>query len=89
VAETVHDDEILKAARDLATKEGQFVEVSAAASVAGAIKLLDKGAIDKKERIVCELTGTGLKSTKEYAKMILNPHLVDPNLKSLEKALAQ
>lgn len=88
VGETVDDDEILKAARDLATKEGQFVEVSAAASVAGAIKLLDKGVINRKEKIVCELTGTGLKSIKEYGKMVSGPHLVDPNIESLERALA-
>lgn len=89
VAETVEDDEILEAARGLAIKEGQFVEVSAAASVAGAMKLLDKGIFDKKEKVVCVMTGTGLKSIKEYAKMVPTPHLVDPTLQSLEKTLGK
>jgi threonine synthase len=89
VAETVTDEEILKVAGDLATREGQFVEISAAASVAGAIKLLDKGIIDRKERIVCELTGTGLKSTKEYAKIVPSGRLVEPDLKSLMKTLGK
>ncbi|MFH0848892.1 MAG: threonine synthase [archaeon] len=89
VGETVNDDEILRAAKDLAAKEGQFVEVSAAASVAGAFKLLDKGIIDENERVVCELTGTGLKSSREYAKLTSAPYTTDPNLESLIKALGK
>lgn len=89
VAETVSDDEILRAAGDLATKEGQFVEISAAASVAGAMKLLDSGIIDKKDKVVCQLTGTGLKSSKEHAKMIPSPYDVEPDLESLIRALSR
>ena len=87
LAQTVGDDEILQASRELIVREGQFVEVSAAASVAGAMKLLDEGIIDRKERVVCELTGTGLKSVKEYEKMVSSPYVVDPTLGSLEEAL--
>ena len=87
VAGIVSDDEILKAARSLAAREGQFVETSAAASLAGAMKLLDDGIIDKNEKIVCELTGTGLKSIKEYAGIMPKPYEVQANLDSLVGAL--
>jgi len=87
VAQTVSDNEILEASRELVAREGQFVEISAAASVAGALKLLDEGIIERKEKVVCELTGTGLKSIKEYEKMVPSPHIVDPTLGSLEEAL--
>ena len=87
LARTVGDDEILEASRRLIAREGQFVEVSAAASVAGALKLIDEGVIDRNEKVVCELTGTGLKSIKEYEKMAPSPYTVDPSLGSLEEAL--
>lgn len=51
------------------------------------MKLLDKGIIGKKDKVVCELTGTGPKSRKEYERMVPHPHLVGPNLESLTIAL--
>ena len=53
----VSDDQILDAYRLLATREGVFCEPASAASVAG---LLHHGAGDA-QRIVCVLTGHGLK----------------------------
>jgi threonine synthase len=53
----VSDQEILRAYRLLASKEGMFCEPASAASVAG---LLKYGAGDA-EQIVCVLTGRGLK----------------------------
>jgi threonine synthase len=55
--EAVTDDEILAAYRLLAAREGVFCEPASAASVAG---LLHHGAGDA-QRIVCVLTGHGLK----------------------------
>lgn len=89
VGETVKDNEILEAARGLARQEGQFVEISAAASVAGAMKLIDNGVIDPKETVVCELTGTGLKSGKDHAKMAPHAYEVEPTMESLSEALKQ
>ena len=87
LAETVSDAETLETARTLAAREGLFVEVSSAPSVAGAIKLIQAGVIDKKDRVVCEMTGTGLKSHAEYAKMAPPPLEIEPSLDSLQKAL--
>ncbi len=60
-AESVSDEEIIKAQKLLARKEGIFVEPASASSIAGLIKLLDEGVIDRSERIVCITTGHGLK----------------------------
>ena len=59
--ESVSDEEILKAQKLLSRKEGIFVEPASASSIAGLIKLIDKGIIDKGEEIVCITTGNGLK----------------------------
>jgi threonine synthase len=55
------DDEILAAYRMLAAEEGVFCEPASAASLAGAIKRLDSGDLRPGERVVCVLTGNGLK----------------------------
>jgi len=87
LAETVSETQILECARILAAKEGLYAEIAAAASVAGAVKLVEAGVIDKSDRVVCELTGTGLKSSREYAHMIRTPVEIEPTLESLADAL--
>lgn len=87
VAEVVSDKETLEMARRLASQEGVFAEVSSAPSVAGALKLVEMGIIDKGDTVVCELTGTGLKSHSEYAKLAKPAYEIDPNLNSLLKIL--
>jgi len=59
--ESVSDEEILKAQKLLARKEGIFVEPASASSIAGLLKLIDEGIIDKGEEVVCITTGNGLK----------------------------
>ncbi len=60
-AETVSDREILEAQKELAAKEGLFVEPASAASIAGLRKMRESGGIDRSEVIVCVTTGHGLK----------------------------
>jgi threonine synthase len=57
----VTDAEILAAYRMLASSEGVFCEPSSAASVAGLIKAHAAGRVAEGERVVCVLTGNGLK----------------------------
>jgi threonine synthase len=87
VGEVVNDKETLEMSSRLASQEGLFVEVSSAPSVAGVLKLMNMGMIDKGETVVCELTGTGLKSHAEYAKMARPVYEIEPNLDSLLKTL--
>lgn len=86
-AEIVTDQEILHSTELLASKEGLFVEVSSAASAAGVTKLAKSGVIRRGESVVCILTGTGLKSHKEYAKFVPEPIEIEPRLESLEQHL--
>jgi threonine synthase len=59
--DAVTDEEILAAYRMLAAHEGVFCEPSSASSVAGLIKAHAAGRFKKGERVVCVLTGNGLK----------------------------
>lgn len=59
----VTDEEILEAYKMLASHEGVFCEAASAASVAGVIKKNNEGIFSKGDRVVCTLTGHGLKDT--------------------------
>jgi threonine synthase len=59
--EMVSDAEIREAQHLLAAVEGVFCEPASAASVAGLIKYKDKIGLKKGQKVVCTLTGHGLK----------------------------
>lgn len=82
-AETVSDEEILSAQKLLARKEGIGVEPASAASIAGLIKLLENGEIDKKEKIVCVVTGHLLKDPNIAINACKTPVEVNTNIKEL------
>jgi len=81
----VTDAQILDAYRLLAATEGIFCEPASAASVAG---LLAHGA-DGAQRVVCVLTGHGLKDPQ--TALATAPAVVpcDPDLESLERAVLE
>jgi threonine synthase len=68
VIDSVTDDEILSAYRQLAAKEGVFGEPASAAPIAGLIKQARQGLSLKGKRVVCVITGNGLKDPKTPAK---------------------
>ena len=86
-AETVTDTEILSAQKMLARIEGLFVEPASASSIAGLIKLVENGTIDKDERVVCVTTGHGLKDPDTAVKMSEKPVEVDAEITAIEDAL--
>jgi len=59
--DAVTDRAILSAYRLLARTEGVFVEPASAASVAGLLQAHAEGLVDPGQRIVCTVTGNGLK----------------------------
>jgi threonine synthase len=63
---TVCDDEILAAQRELASGAGVFAEPSAAAAWAGYLAMKDQ--IEKSEKVVILITGSGLKDIASAAK---------------------
>ena len=61
VAVSVTDKEILDAVRDLARLEGVFAEPASATTIAVLQNLVAEGKIDKTDKVVCVITGMGLK----------------------------
>ena len=59
--ESVTDRQILEAYKLLAREEGVFVEPASAASVAGLLQARAADTMDKGVRVVCTVTGHGLK----------------------------
>ena len=79
----VSDEQILDAYRFLAAREGVFCEPASAASVAG---LLAHGAGDA-QRIVCVLTGHGLKDPDTALDQVGGVLPCDPTLAAVERAV--
>jgi len=87
VIDMVSDEEILSAQRLLATKGGIFGEPASAASLAGLLKLSQMGMDFSPKRVVCVVTGTGLKDT-DTALRRAEPFLELPaDLVAVEQAL--
>ncbi|MFC2001317.1 threonine synthase [Chloroflexota bacterium] len=87
IIDMVSDEEILSAQRLLATEAGIFGEPASAASLAGLIKLSPQGINLSQKRVVCVITGTGLKDT-ETALKNAPPFLELPaDIAAIEQAL--
>ncbi|MFH1485432.1 MAG: threonine synthase [Chloroflexota bacterium] len=87
VIDSVTDEEILRAYRLLAGREGIFGEPASAASVAGLIKLANSGMDFSKKTVVCVITGAGLKDPDTAVKYA-EPYMeLPPDIHSVEKAL--
>jgi threonine synthase len=80
----VSDQEILAAAKALATLTGVFAEPSAAASYAGLLRLLDEGRLARDERVVLLVTGSGLKSVEAAATVAGHVVPIAPDEQGLE-----
>ncbi len=81
----VTDDQILDAYRFLAAGEGVFCEPASAASVAG---LLAQGAGDA-ERVVCVLTGHGLKDPQTALGQVAPVIPCPPEMAAIERAVLE
>ncbi len=87
--DSVTDEEILNAYKRLAAMSGVFCEPASAASVAGILKLNAKGYFKdfKGGRIVCTLTGHGLKDPNIAIKNVDQPVTLDPDIKQILKEI--
>ncbi len=87
IIDMVSDDEILAAYRLMAAKGGIFGEPASAASLAGLIKLSRSGTDFSQKRVVCVVTGSGLKDPDNALKSA-EPFLELPaDLAAVEQAL--
>ena len=85
--DSVTDEEILAAYKSLARLEGLFVEPASAAGVAGVRKLASQGYFKNGDRVVCILTGNGLKDPDTALGSIASPEGVEPTLTAVEKMI--
>jgi threonine synthase len=86
IIDRVTDDEIMNAYRLAAVKEGIFGEPASAASLAGLIKLAKKkDFLDK--RVVCIVTGSGLKDPGVPARYARTPLELPAELAAVEEVL--
>lgn len=82
------DEKILEAQKMLATMEGVFCEPASATSLAGAMRDVRSGKIPEGSKIVCTLTGNGLKDPDTAIKQCTDPAIViDANLGSVKDAI--
>ncbi len=88
--EAVTDEEILAAWRLLAEEEGLFVEPASAAGVAGILKLAGQGYFAGGGRVVCVLTGHGLKDPDTALRRAgAPPVVVEPEIAAIERVVLE
>ncbi len=87
--DSVTDKEIIDAYKILAAHSGIFAEPGSAASVAGLLKLKAQGYFDKHKgaRVVCTLTGHGLKDPDNAIKNVEAPVKIKADLKAVLKEI--
>ena len=87
VIDAVTDKEILQAYDMLASLEGVFCEPASAASVAGIIKLNNAGYFKAGDKIVCTLTGNGLKDPDTAMQDIATPVTIEATEDAVRRVL--
>ena len=85
--DSVTDEEILAAYRLIAAKEALFCEPASAAGVAGLLKLHASGGLDAGQRIVCTLTGNGLKDPQWALEGASDPVVIPVDVAAAARAL--
>ena len=83
----VTDEQILAAYRLLADHEGLFCEPASAASVAGLLLMRETGRLDRGQRIVCTLTGHGLKDPQWALEGAPDPLVISADADAAAAAL--
>lgn len=79
----VEDEEILEAYQAVAKYDGFFCEPASAASIAGVIKKAKQGFFKGGEKVVCTLTGHGLKDPDRAIALSPKPYLVDAKVEAV------
>ncbi len=84
----VGDEAILDAIPRLAAATGLFAEPAAATALAGLLAALEEGLVDREERVVLLVTGTGLKDVPAAARRARIGPPVEPTLDAVAAALS-
>ena len=83
----VSDKEIISGIKLMARTEGIFAETAGGVTLASAMKLIESGHIDRGAVTVLSITGNGLKTKEAIVGHTVEPHHIDPNMKSFEEIL--
>jgi threonine synthase len=86
-AVTVQDAEILEAIPLMSRFTGVFPEPAAAAALAAVKRMRAGGMIDAMERVVCVVTGNGLKDTGSAARNAGRPTVIEPTIEAVRAHL--
>jgi threonine synthase len=80
IAEDVTNEEIIDGILMLAKTEGIFTEPAGGVSVAVLRKLIEEEEINKDEKVVCYVTGNGLKATEAIINVLPKLNAVKPDV---------
>ncbi|MFI4955044.1 MAG: threonine synthase, partial [Gammaproteobacteria bacterium] len=83
-AAAVSDQDMLQAQHLLSTEEGLFVESASAATFAALAQAVRAGKIPAGKKVVCILTGDGLKDAHVVLKAAIKPATIYPSEKEFE-----
>lgn len=87
IIEAVTDEEILEAYTLLTAEEGIFAEPASAASIAGVIKKAKNNFFKEGSKVVCVLTGNGLKDPDTALKIGTEPKVIPAEFNAVIKAI--
>ena len=79
-AEECNNKEILDAILLLAKTEGIFTEPAGGVSISVLQKMVEQGKIDSGDKVVCYVTGNGLKATESIMEVLQKPKVLKANV---------
>jgi threonine synthase len=85
--DSVTDEQILAGYRLLAGREGVFGELASAASVAGLLQACENGQVAAGSRVVCTITGNGLKDPDAAVSAAAAPRVIPADCGAAAAAL--
>jgi threonine synthase len=88
IAEEANDNEIVEGILTLAKTEGIFTEPAGGVSIAVLKKLVDDGFIERDEKVVCYVTGNGLKSTEAIMGALPKLDIVKPDVQTVSAMIS-
>ena len=88
IAEEANDNEIVEGILTLAKTEGIFTEPAGGVSIAVLKKLVDDGFIERNEKVVCYITGNGLKSTEAIMSALPKLDVVKPDVQTVSAMIS-
>ena len=82
-AEECNNQEILDAIILLAKTEGIFTEPAGGVSISVLQKMVEQGKIDKNDKVVCYVTGNGLKATESIMSVLKKPETMKAEISEI------